>query len=74
MSTSSINTTQSVTTNNSTVLDVSVTSPTILSTTTFKTHLSSQLFLQSASCQAISGTFAWVALLITIHHVSRNII
>ena len=41
-------------------------------TTTIKPHITSQLFLQSTSCQAISGTFAWVALIITIHHVSRK--
>lgn len=44
-----------------------------LETTTLKPHLSSQIFLTSASCQAISGTFAWIALLVTIHHVSLHL-
>lgn len=36
---------------------------------TIKPHLSSRIFLQSITCQAISGFFAWAALLITVHHV-----
>ncbi len=60
------NTSSTFTTTTTTVNLSSITSTESLS----KHHLSSQLFLTSASCQAISGTFAWVALLITLHHVN----
>jgi len=43
-----------------------------LISTTIKSNLKllDQLFLQSTTCQVISGFFAWAALIITIHHVS----
>ena len=46
------------------------------STTTKSTiRLLDQLFLQTVTCQVITGFFAWAALIITIHHVgSDNII
>jgi hypothetical protein len=47
----------------------------ITSTTTKSTlRLLDQLFLQTVTCQVITGFFAWAALIITIHHVSINII
>ena len=46
---------------------------TILNTTTESKHrgILNQLFLQTIGCQIISGFFAWAALCITIHHVSK---
>jgi len=41
-----------------------------LPTTTLSTHrISSRNFLQSTTCQALTGAFAWAALLITVHHI-----
>lgn len=34
-----------------------------------KANLNNHLFLQSITCQMISGFFAWAALLLTIHHI-----
>lgn len=53
----------------------STTTTTILSdliSTTIKSNLKllDQLFLQTTTCQVISGFFAWAALILTIHHVS----
>jgi hypothetical protein len=52
-----------------------ITTTTILSdliSTTIKSNLKllDQLFLQTTTCQVISGFFAWAALILTIHHVS----
>ncbi len=58
---------ETVTTIASTTLGT-LTNTTLNLTTTAK-PLKSQLFLQSTACQAISGLFAWCALLITAHHV-----
>lgn len=42
----------------------------ITSTTTKSTlRLLDQLFLQTVTCQVITGFFAWAALIITIHHI-----
>jgi hypothetical protein len=38
-------------------------------TNPFHLRLLNQLFLQSTTCQVITGFFAWAALLITAHHV-----
>jgi hypothetical protein len=54
---------------------VTATTLTSLLTTTkndsnpFHLRLLNQLFLQSTTCQVITGFFAWAALLITAHHV-----
>ena len=40
-----------------------------LSSTKSNIHLLDQLFLQTTTCQILTGFFAWAALLITIHHV-----
>jgi hypothetical protein len=71
--TSTISLTASINTGTSITTTTTTTTTTVNDSTTSKPHITSQLFLQSASCQAISGTFAWVALIITIHHVSLDI-
>lgn len=45
------------------------------STTTSAPHirLLTQLFLQTVTCQVITGFFAWAALLITVQHVMFSI-
>jgi hypothetical protein len=40
-----------------------------LNSTTTKSKILTYLFLQSTTCQIMTGFFAWAALLITSHHV-----
>jgi hypothetical protein len=58
---------------NETISDMKTNNNTQTSTTTsapiLNLHLLNQLFLQTVTCQAISGVFAWSACLITAHHI-----
>ena len=42
-------------------------------TSTNKTKFSGRLFLQSTTCQVVSGFFAWAALIITVHHIYSHL-
>lgn len=64
-STTTITTTSEGTFNNSSTF----TSDLIVTTSKSAIHILDQLFLQTVTCQVISGFFAWAALIITIHHV-----
>jgi hypothetical protein len=51
--------------------NATLTTATALLNTSSSAHLRllNQLFLQTTTCQIITGFFAWAALLITVHHV-----